>query len=90
MCKIIIGHTLFHISTVRKGKRGGGWIPKGQEVSWSGKREDRWQDTQRGRTGGKKINFSDIAKYCTLDKSKEMQARSKMCGRCKGGGGVRV
>lgn len=52
----------------------GGVEPKG-EVSWSGKREDRWQNTKGEELGGKKINFSNIAKYCTLDKSKEVQRR---------------
>lgn len=50
--EIIIGHTLFHISTVKKGKEGGrGQSPKGQEVFWSGKREGRRQDTQREELG---------------------------------------
>ena len=39
----------------------GGVEPKG-EVSWSGKREDRWQNTQRGRTGAKKDKLQQHCK----------------------------
>ena len=55
MWKIITAHSVpYQYSEAGKGKGEGGWSPKGQEVSWSEKREGRRQDTQRGGAGGKR------------------------------------